>query len=326
MASYTTEGKLIRPPRKAARPIAGPLASLSRPDPGSPAAKPPEDFFRLPKPPRDFEGRARRKGQKREITLAQKIARLENLNKAHRAKDALRKAGLLPPPQRRKHAVRQAMRALEAREPPPPPPGPITITLTPDIARFGPAMCALPHDQQRAFVLAVLHHGGKDLLPAYRAAGYEVADPVTARQHAKKLSADHRFQAALREEVENQLKTGLLAAATRRLGEVLEGERVKPADVLKAVGMIYDRAGLHEVKERQVTVTLGDDRARIERIRLMVEQLGLGEAVFHKLVGSRLAAASEPTTTDAVYTELDQDDPAELDEDPAEIEGESDAA
>lgn len=169
---------------------------------------------------------------------------------------------------------------------------------------LGPAMRALPNDRWRKVVDILLSQGKRDATAAVRAAGY-VGTPDGLRTTAYRLMHDERMQKAIHEEGQKRLKGVMLALALDVHQELLENPQTEPAARLKAVQMVYDRAGMHAVaEERRVVEHIGSDPDSLKRIEQLAKSLGLTHEQLKRLVGNRVGVNMEVPTTDAEYVEV----------------------
>ncbi len=165
-----------------------------------------------------------------------------------------------------------------------------------DAGQFGPHMAVLT-EKQRGFVYALVELGG-NATEACLAAGYG-ADSETkeqrlnaARTRGYQLAHDPRVLAAIKEEAEKRLHSGMLIAASALI-EMAQDPACK--DRYKAAASLLDRGGLNVVHKQEVVVThTQSDREVIARITEICGRLGLDA---DKIIG-----LSEPV--DAEFTVL----------------------
>lgn len=173
----------------------------------------------------------------------------------------------------------------------------------PDDAALGPAMSALPTDNQRAFVCALLEHGDNDHTRAAIAAGF-TGTPNTLRVTAHRLAHDERVLAAMHEESVRRLNTGKIMAVSSLL--TLARSAAKDSDKLKAIEMILNRTGLHAQSEHKVTVNdvSRTDAAMIDRIKQLAGKMGLDA---DKLLGEQPGQSKSTALTviEAEFTEVE---------------------
>lgn len=153
----------------------------------------------------------------------------------------------------------------------------------PEPDNYGPAMRALT-EKQRGFVNAMIDTGGGDgsHTECVRRAGY-AATNESARAIGWQLSRHPGILAAIHEEAVSRVKSGAIMA-TSKLIEIATKDGHK--DQFKAVIRLLDQGGLIVTTHHQVTVNNpGDERAQIERIRVLGQALGMDAAGINKLIG-----------------------------------------
>lgn len=158
---------------------------------------------------------------------------------------------------------------------------PVTPRATPKIeGKLGPAMRALPNDRWRAFVLA-MHEidprtgQGSGYTEACIKAGFQVTNTNSAQVQGHRLAHDERIIAAFVEEGQRRLGT-MLPLSLTRLHEILADPTAERKDILKAIGMVFNRTGLPEQSEHKVVVAREySDDEKIERIVRLAKALGL---------------------------------------------------
>jgi hypothetical protein len=123
-----------------------------------------------------------------------------------------------------------------------------------DLAQFGPAMQALPNDRWRRFVIAMCEQGKLSYQAAAMTADPEGwgQNPSAAKQAGHDIAHDERTQAAIREEGQRRLGTGV-ALATATLLQFIEKDMLAPRDRMMAIKMLLNRSGLPETTEHKVT-------------------------------------------------------------------------
>jgi hypothetical protein len=220
-----------------------------------------------------------------QTTEKRRAAVKENIKAAHKAQA-----------EQHKVTLRNRKRAVKNRE--------LEVVVRADTGRMGPAMLALGSDRMRKFVLALLSQGTRNAVAAYKAAGYQGTGD-TANSQSYRLMHDERIIAAIHEEAKNHVRTGQLVDAIQAVDEIIADPRHR--DRARVALGVYDRAGLHALSEQKVTVErLGADPERVERIRLLLEKLGLDMEGVKRLMGNRLAPTVE--ATDAEYSEVPRDE------------------
>lgn len=159
---------------------------------------------------------------------------------------------------------------------------------------YGPAMRALPTDNQRRFVIALLELGNMNHTRAAQMAGYTGGDNGL-RVTAHRLFHDDAVQAAIHEEATRRLSSAKIMAVSKLL-EIAD-TAPEPKDRLKAVGMILNRVGMHEKTEHHVTTqdVSKTDEAMVERIKALASRLGLDQR----------ALLGEAGVVDAEFTEVE---------------------
>lgn len=144
---------------------------------------------------------------------------------------------------------------------------------------FGPAMCAL-RPQQQVFVMAYFENGG-NATEAARMAGYKDESKGSINVTAHRLLRRTDVKTAMQEEARSRL-VDHLPLADKAVREIVSAS--EPKDRLKAAAMIFNRAGVHEVVERNVNVNVTMTSAeKVAEIRQMAETLGLDP---EKLLGT----------------------------------------
>jgi len=194
------------------------------------------------------------------------------------------------------------------------------------IGYLGPAMRKLT-TRQRAFVMAYSELGGQAganlttagregiRTTAARRAGY-AGDGDDLRRTAHRLCHDPDVIEGMKEfafaniAADTMLLTGVLSDIA--LG-VIPGS---PSEKLKAVGMIFNRIGLHEKTEHKMTVehTMSNDQA-LAKIRQFSMQLGLDPVL---LLGRMGVQMKDNEVIDAEFTEVDAENDELLSADNAE--------
>lgn len=173
----------------------------------------------------------------------------------------------------------------------------------PDVGSLGPAMLALPTDNMRAFVCALMEAGDNNHKRAAIAAGYQGNDN-TLQVTAHRLAHDDRVLAAMHEESVRRLNTGKVMAVSTLLTLVRDAQ--KDSDKLKAIEMVLNRVGMHGQSEHKVTVNdvSRTDAAMIDRIKQLAAKMGLDA---DKLLGEQPSKATSTALTviEAEFTEVE---------------------
>ena len=173
-----------------------------------------------------------------------------------------------------------------------------------DTKGLGPAMRALTQ-KQRQFVYALLETGTNDHTQAARLAGYKSDNLPSLRVMANQTAHNPKVQAALHEEAEKRLGAAKIMAVSElvRLAESSQNESTK----LKALGMLLNRAGLHEKTEHKVTVEHEEGSGDLlARITYLAGALGVDAS---RLIGSATPLkALPPAATDAEFEEVEHVD------------------
>lgn len=180
-----------------------------------------------------------------------------------------------------------------------------SLCLTPD-AHFGPAMRNL-NDRQRAFVVAMVETPDINFTRAALQAGYGNGNKESAAVQGHRLAHDQTILAAIREEADRRLRSGVIMAVQTVL-EIASNPTAKEGDRLKACEMLFNRAGMHAVTEHNVKVEHKDvtDEGMIKRIKLLAERQGLDPS---KLLGS--AGVTIEAEFKEIVPEVIEDDPLE---------------
>jgi phage terminase small subunit len=161
----------------------------------------------------------------------------------------------------------------------------------PDECDLGPAMLALTKPQQ-AFVTAVMLDGGKNYKAAALIAGYG-GNPNAAHVSAHHLMRNPKVLAAIREEADRRLRSGVALASSTLVelcGDVSQSGSVR----LKAAEALLDRGGLLLVKEH---VVHHEDNRATKEVREMILSLAKANNLDIKKLG-----VDDPV--DAEFTEL----------------------
>ncbi len=175
---------------------------------------------------------------------------------------------------------------------------------------LGPKMLAL-NDRQRAFVTACMDLGEVDHARAAAMAGYS-GHRETLSSTGFRLSQTLAVQEAMHEEAGRRLHSGKIMAVSELLK--IAKQDMNSAVRLKAITMILNRVGMHEMSEHRV-VTRDEsktDAAMIERITALAGQMGLDPT---KLLGHHApkskadAGVDEPPVIDAEFAEVTSDEP-----------------
>lgn len=140
---------------------------------------------------------------------------------------------------------------------------------------LGSAMLALT-ERQRKFVLYLLETGSDNASAAARAAGYGGNDS-SIRVTGWRIAHNPKVQAAIREEGLRRMGASVLAV-TSHLVDIATGRetRATVGERLKAMSMVLNRVGLHEMSEHKVSVEhTVDDASMIKRITHLATKLGI---------------------------------------------------
>lgn len=156
------------------------------------------------------------------------------------------------------------------------------LILLPSLNTFGPAMRALPTDGMRKFVMALLELGSNNHTRAALMAGYAAGSDNSLRVTAYRLAHDERVLAAIHEESHRRLHSGKIMAVSVLLN--LAERAAKDSDKLKAIDMVLNKTGLHNISESIVTTRddSATDDAMIARITHLAKML---EVDVTKLIG-----------------------------------------
>lgn len=173
---------------------------------------------------------------------------------------------------------------------------PPTLVQVPPEGSLGRAMRALPNDNQRGFVIALLEHGDGNATRAAITAGF-VGSPATLRVTAHRLMHDDLVQAAMDEEAARRLNSGKIMAVSVLL--TLAGTAAKDSDKLKAIEMLLNRTGMPGQSEHKVIVSdvSKTDEEMIARITYLAKKRGLDPQL---LIGGPV-----PDTVDAEFEEVE---------------------
>lgn len=170
------------------------------------------------------------------------------------------------------------------------------LVIPPDY-ELGPAMKKL-NERQRAFVIAMLDHGGIELKRCAIEAGYPdpPANPNYIRVQANRLAHDPTVQEAIREEGLKRMNSAAIAAPSVVM-KIMNDTAAEPKDRLKAAEMIMNRIGMNPTTEHKVTVTHKDEdpAEMVKRIEQLMAK--------YKLDSQK---ALEGTLIEAEYEEVDE--------------------
>lgn len=182
----------------------------------------------------------------------------------------------------------------------------VSIINLPGEGSLGPAMKALPTDNMRRFVVALAEIGSIDYAKAAALAGYnQTRGALQVTGH--RLAHDERILRALDEESVRRMHAGKIVAVSNLM---LLASNPQHKDHLKAIEMILNRTGLHNMSEHKVTVnnTSETDDAMIARIKQLAGGLGLDAT---KLLGqygvqdtTALALPTPREMVDVEFTEV----------------------
>jgi len=136
-------------------------------------------------------------------------------------------------------------------------------------------------NKQRAFVEAYIALGARDGVgaEAVRLTNPDITTDSSARQAANRHLNNPKVLAALRQLTENRFSTAAIRAAEKMeemLDGVVNGQPVKPGDVLKAAEGILSRAGIAAIQK--VEHTHQDNRSYGELVEEVKRQLAQVEA------------------------------------------------
>lgn len=173
----------------------------------------------------------------------------------------------------------------------------ITLPIS-DEGSLGPAMLVLTSERMRAFVVAMLSLDVKSGLHTYAeaasAAGYEgTRQSLTTTGY--RLAHDERIQAAMLEEGKRMLSS-TVPFGINVLRDFASDPTLDAKDRMKAITMIFNRAGLPEVSEQKITVTRTLSEAdKIKSIIEIATALGMDPRAL-------LGDAAPPSLTAPVAT------------------------
>lgn len=181
----------------------------------------------------------------------------------------------------------------------------VPITL-PDLrveeSEMGEAMQSLT-PLQRNFVTALLLQGDINYGAAARAAGYNCSSDNSARVVGHNLAHNPRILAAMHEEAQRRMEAATLMSVSRLVEIAANATDQKIA--LKAIGMVLNRAGLHEKSEHKVTVhRTGNDADVVRRITELANKLGLDPKVMLGQAGyvdAEFKEVAEPEPEEEVW-------------------------
>lgn len=176
----------------------------------------------------------------------------------------------------------------------------VTVTHTVEDGDLGPKMRALTHRQQ-SFVLALLINGDNNATRAAIDAGFKQSpNSNSISVNAHRLIHDARVQEAIQEEATRRVNAGAILAASELL-KIAKDPAHKSQ--LKAIGMVLNRAGLHEKTEHNVnvqhTISEGD---LVANIKALAQELGVDPKL---LLGQAAGKKALPAPiTDVEYEEV----------------------
>ncbi len=163
-----------------------------------------------------------------------------------------------------------------------------------DTDGLSPAMLEI-NPQQRAFVYAMLDTGGNNPSHATRLAGYSASSTNVVHVTTYRLMHNPLILAAMKEEANRRLHSGVILGASV-LVEIAKDPLHK--DRLKAAQALLGHSGLVVAQEHRVIHENKDDKAMIDKITILAQQLGLDP---RKLLGN---AAPASMVTDAEFTDV----------------------
>jgi hypothetical protein len=144
--------------------------------------------------------------------------------------------------------------------------------------------------RHRAWVIAMFEQGTADYTEAARAAGYEDTGTGAIRVAGHRLAHRADVKAAMQEEQRRRLVL-MLPLADKGLKDVVSNPQHK--DQLKAVSMIFNRAGIFEETSHNINLNITMTvEEKLEKIRQLAEK-------HHIPVDQALG-----TITDAEFEEL----------------------
>ena len=166
----------------------------------------------------------------------------------------------------------------------------ITVPM-PDDRELGPAMRRL-NERQKKFVIAYLMdpstHGHTK---AAISAGYGNGNYESAKQQAWLLSHNAKVLAALKEEADRRVKSGIIIAASKLI-EIMEDDNHK--DQFKAIERVLNQGGLIVETQHRVIVENDDNLLSVvDRVKKQAIALGLDPAQLLATVGITLDAQGE---------------------------------
>lgn len=171
------------------------------------------------------------------------------------------------------------------------------LQISADEVELGPAMEALT-DKQRKFVRAVRHlgaeHGKINYTQAARLAGYKDAGTSAIKVNASQLARHPKIQAAMREEALTDVGLGAYLA-TKFVVEIAADKKAKNADRLRAIEMLYVRAGMPAQTEHRLTVEHVNPKKMIDLVIGLARDLDIDP---QKLLGGNR------DTVDAEFKEV----------------------
>jgi hypothetical protein len=146
----------------------------------------------------------------------------------------------------------------------------------------GPAMRALSPRHRQA-VIELFNTGG-NRTEALRRCGYG-GKPDNLNSHASKFFSDRRVRAAIREQCEAKLQY-IEPELLEAVAAMARDEKVKSADRLRALAMLWDRSRPVESKHQiEITHTVSDDERDVAHFRAL-QRIGAPEEAFQRRFGS----------------------------------------
>ena len=165
--------------------------------------------------------------------------------------------------------------------------------------KTGPKMAKLTPLKQ-AFVNVIMERGNRNVTDAARAAGVVAKNEASLRSRAYQLWHDDDVQEAIEEEARRRIK-GMLPAAVKVAGDILENPQEGGATRLKAAQVIMDRAGIHAVSERiNHNEAIEANPDQMKRIIALAQIAGVP---IERLLGQRLKQLAPPAE-EAMYVEM----------------------
>lgn len=180
---------------------------------------------------------------------------------------------------------------------------------------LGPAMRKLNERQKRYVIAYLMNPTSNGHTQAALLAGYGNGRYESAKQQGWIMAHHPKVLAALREEAERRLKSGVIIAASK-LMEIVENDQHK--DQFKAIERVLNQTGLIVETQHRVVVEHDDNMlSAVERVKKQALALGLDPNDLLRKIGITLDEKGEVVenkidrregAVDAEFEEVDDDE------------------